>query len=123
MLFSASDKKRSPKKRLLLQLLNGSRLSRIISLPRIPLSSKPSKRPIRPRPLGQSTNGTAARGHMTRTWRLSTCRSQRQADIQTDCNVKQTRPELCLCMDSDLAKLCLCWAVAPNSTVHQEGDQ
>lgn len=45
-----------------------------------PFSSKPSKRPTRPRPLGHySTNGgTAARGHITRKWRLSINRSQRQ---------------------------------------------
>ena len=35
-------------------------------------------------PLGHSTNGTAARGHMTRKWRPSTNRSQRQTDRQTD---------------------------------------
>lgn len=77
-------------------------LSRIISLPRTPLSSKPSKRPTRPSPLGHSTNGTAPRGHMTRIWRLSTNRSQREGERnrQTDCNVKKAlwRPKLCLCM-------------------------
>lgn len=58
------------------------------------LSSKPSKRPTRPRLLGHSTNGTAARGHMTPGHGASPPIEAR--DRQTDCNVKQKQHTLSL---------------------------
>ena len=87
-------------------------LSRIISLPRTPPPQSPQRDP-----LGHWTNGTAARGHMTRIWRLFSNRSQRNRQAGRLYIFKRPgrgQNHVYAQLWLDLAKLCLSKALAPN---------